>query len=750
MPNHYPAKQPQISSRREQLLKIKVFSAVVLLMMLTVSVIPASALPPMNHRYAAPHLQTASTLTFTAEADARVEEAHQTTNYGSSNSLLVNGASNPDIESFIRFSVSGVTGLIQSARLRVYITTNSSTNGPAAYGANNTWSEAEITWKNRPARASSMLDNEGAVSTNSWVEYNVTPFVMDNGTYTFVLAADSNDGITGSSREGSRPPQLVITFGSRTSTPTSTQPPTATATDTSTATPTFTQSPTASDTPSATPTFTQPPATTSTDTAILPAPSTTTTPTLSQPSDDSTSTPTATATTSSVNPLKFAPNADARVSQLYPTNNYGIATTLRVDGNSGETQTSYIRFTTSGVSAPIQSVKLRVFCTTNGTTNGPKIYLASSNWAESGTGGINWNNRPALLSEAFDNKTAIETNSWMEYDVTSLVSGNGTYTFALVADSTDGVVFSSREGSAAPELVVRREPSVPTTTQTTTPTDTEIATATQTYTPSSDQSPTPTSPGSVVLVGAGDITNCNRNQDEQTAQLLDDIPGTVFTAGDNAYVDGTYTEYINCYEPTWGRHKSRTKPSPGNHEYLTSGAAGYFQYFSNVASYYAYNLGAWRIYSLNSEIGVSATSAQAIWLQNDLTTNPAQCVLAYWHKPRWASGSNHGDNSAMQAIWQILYNAGAELVVNSHEHHYERFAEMNTSGAAVSSGLREIIVGTGGAALYPFGTPKAASQIRNNTTYGVLKLTLRSTGYDWQFVPIAGATFTDSGSSNCH
>jgi len=260
----------------------------------------------------------------------------------------------------------------------------------------------------------------------------------------------------------------------------------------------------------------------------------------------------------------------------------------------------------------------------------------------------------------------------------------------------------------------------------------------------------PTAPGSVTLVGAGDITSCSRSQDELTAQLLDNIPGTVFTAGDNAYTDGNYAEYLNCYEPTWGRHKARTKPSPGNHDYLTSGAAGYFQYFNNVASYYAYNLGAWRIYSLNSEISVSATSAQAAWLQDDLATNPSQCVLAYWHKPRWSSGSNHGNNTSMQSIWQILYNAGAELVLNGHEHHYERFAEMNASGAAVSQGLREIVVGTGGANLYPFGTPLSTSQVRNNTTYGVLKLTLKSTGYDWQFVPIPGSTFVDSGSGTCH
>jgi hypothetical protein len=254
----------------------------------------------------------------------------------------------------------------------------------------------------------------------------------------------------------------------------------------------------------------------------------------------------------------------------------------------------------------------------------------------------------------------------------------------------------------------------------------------------------------VILVGAGDIATCDREEDELTAQLLDSIPGTVFTVGDNAYVNGSYNEYINCYEPTWGRHKLRTKPVPGNHEYNTSGAAGYFQYFGNVPSYYAYDLGSWRIYALNSEINVSESSDQVKWLEEDLAANPSQCVLAYWHTPRWSSGAKNGSRADLQTLWQVLYDAGAELVINGHEHNYERFAALDESGVEVSEGLREIIVGTGGAGLYEFGTPLAASQVRDNTSFGVLKLTLRATGYTWEFVPAANSTFTDSGSSNCH
>ena len=261
--------------------------------------------------------------------------------------------------------------------------------------------------------------------------------------------------------------------------------------------------------------------------------------------------------------------------------------------------------------------------------------------------------------------------------------------------------------------------------------------------------PLQASAASVVLVGAGDIASCSHNNDEATAKLLDNISGTVFTTGDLAYTNGTYTEFTNCYHPTWGRHKSRTKPIPGNHEYNTSGAAGYFKYFSNTRSYYAYNLGDWRIYALNSKIDVSSTSAQVNWLKNDLAANLKKCVLAYWHHPRWSSGSRHGSNSSMQTLWKTLYDAGAELVLNGHEHNYERFKQMNASGSAVSNGLREIVIGTGGAGLYGFGSIRSTSEVRNSSTYGVLKLTLNSTSYSWKFLPVAGKTFTDSGTTSC-
>jgi hypothetical protein len=405
--------------------------------------------------------------------------------------------------------------------------------------------------------------------------------------------------------------------------------------------------------------------------------------------------------------------------------NYGDSTTLQVDGETDSRHESFIRFTVTGVSGTIRSARLRLYVTDNGTENGPAIYATNNSWSENE---ITWNNRPASTSEAVDNKERLSTNSWVEYDVTPLIGGEGTFSFVLVADSSNAVHFSSRQGIQPPQLVLMLE---------------DISGSTPTVTPTGSSE-------SVVLVGAGDISECDNDNDELTAQLLDAIPGTVFTTGDNAYNRGTYNEYLNCYEPTWGRHKERTKPVPGNHEYRSEGAAGYIQYFNNVPSYYAYNLGGWRIYALNSEIDASAGSPQLLWLQTDLAANPRRCVLAYWHRPRWSSGKEHGNDADYQAFWQILYEAGAELVINGHEHLYERFAEMDATGAPVSQGLREIVVGTGGASLYEFDTPLPSSEVRDSSTFGVLKLTLRTDSYDWEFIPVQGESFTDRGTTNCH
>ena len=238
--------------------------------------------------------------------------------------------------------------------------------------------------------------------------------------------------------------------------------------------------------------------------------------------------------------------------------------------------------------------------------------------------------------------------------------------------------------------------------------------------------------------------------------MLDGLAGTVLALGDLAYNDGTATEFANCYDPSWGRHKARTKPAPGNHEYNTPGATGYYGYFGAAAGdptkgYYSYDLGEWHIIVLNSNIARTAGSAQDVWLRADLAANTKTCTLAYWHHPRFSSSSVHGNNVTMAPFWDALYAANADVVLVGHDHSYERFAPQTPAAAAdPTRGIRQFVVGTGGRSHYAIGTVQPNSQVYNGNTFGVLKLTLSTTSYAWQFVPVAGGTFTDSGTGNCH
>jgi hypothetical protein len=265
-------------------------------------------------------------------------------------------------------------------------------------------------------------------------------------------------------------------------------------------------------------------------------------------------------------------------------------------------------------------------------------------------------------------------------------------------------------------------------------------------------SPSPPPPASTqIFVGAGDIAMCDANS-EATAKLLDAIGGTVFALGDQAYFSGTADEYRRCYDPTWGRHKGRTRPVPGNHEYLSAGAAPYYAYFGTNAGpaglgYYSFDVGSWHAIALNSNIDVSAGSAQAAWLRGDLAASRARCTIAYWHHPLFTSGPD-GPSPEMRDFWRLLYDAGADVVLNGHEHLYERFAPQDPTGTAdPSRGIREFIAGTGGAVLYQPITVRPNSE-RLLTAFGVLKLTLQADGYQWEFIPVSGGG--DSGGGTCH
>jgi hypothetical protein len=277
----------------------------------------------------------------------------------------------------------------------------------------------------------------------------------------------------------------------------------------------------------------------------------------------------------------------------------------------------------------------------------------------------------------------------------------------------------------------------------------------------------------VTVLAAGDIAFCERGLLRRfadlvegnfgqpgapaTAALLDGLPGTILILGDLAYWNGSAEDFRDCYDRSWGRHKARSRPVPGNHEYRSPGAGPYFDYWGQAAGapgkgYYSFELGAWHVVALNSNIDAGAGSAQAAWLRRDLAASGARCILAYWHHPLFNSGK-HGDRPEMREAFRALHAAGADVVLAGHAHNYERFAPMDAEGRRdPARGLRSFVVGTGGAQLKAdmiSDPPRENSEAVDGSTWGLLELTLYATRYAWRFVPVEGGGFEDSGEAPC-
>jgi hypothetical protein len=255
---------------------------------------------------------------------------------------------------------------------------------------------------------------------------------------------------------------------------------------------------------------------------------------------------------------------------------------------------------------------------------------------------------------------------------------------------------------------------------------------------------------SEIILAVGDIAGCpEQYKDEATARMVADLGGTVLPLGDLVYQNGTRWQFRNCYDPSWGRLRSRSRPTPGNHEYRTDEAAPYYEYFGSRAGppgkgYYTFTLGAWRIYSLNSE---RLIVEQTTWLRRHLNQNPSKCVLAFWHQPLYTSAES--PTPAVRPLFHELFRAGAEVVLNGHQHNYERFAPQDADSNYRAHGVRQFVVGTGGAPLEGFVSMAKNSRVRYAKGWGVLRMTLSPDKYSWRFLPVAGAPPADSGSAEC-
>jgi hypothetical protein len=336
----------------------------------------------------------------------------------------------------------------------------------------------------------------------------------------------------------------------------------------------------------------------------------------------------------------------------------------------------------------------------------------------------------------------------------------GTVGFALSARTVRAfVVASRRDRRHAPSLVVRRRAA-----------DRAAGTGSPPRQPGAAVGGAGAVPGGRTLVAAAGDLSCEPGQDDPCRQqatsdlVLAQNPALFLALGDLAYGEGTLDQLRSWYEPTWGRLGDRVRAVPGNHEYRTAGAAGYFDFFNGPGGatgragergrgWYSFDAGGWHVVALNSECteitgGCGPGSPEEAWLRADLAAHPAACTLAFWHEPRFSSGP-HSDQPLVAPLWQALQDAGADLVLSGHDHHYERFARQDAGGAADPRGLREFIVGTGGKGTRPVVRVAPHSEARDDASLGALLLTLRPGGYDWRFAAAVG-TFSDAGSDTCH
>ena len=641
----------------------------------------------------------AATQTFAPTDDTYASFTDSTTPQGSRPYVRIRAdSSGSPKRTFLKFSVSGVSGPVTSATLRIYSIWNSASGIQVRSAATN-WSEQTLTWVNAPAYSSTVTAASTSYPANVWISLNVTPLVTGNGTYSFALTTPSGETMLASKEGGAAtaPQLLVQTSGS----PSNTSPPSVSGT-----------------------------------------------------AQDGQTLSANAGSWSGDQPIGFAyqwrrcdsgggscADINGAGGQSYALTSADVGSTIRVavTGSNGAGSSS-------ASSDPTQVVQAAA-PTPPSNTSPPSISGTAQNGQTLSASAGNWNGTPPIgfayqwrrCDSGGGSCADISGASGQSYMVGSADVGS-TIRVAVTGSNAAG----SSSASSAPTSVV-------------TAADPVVGAA-------GDIACDPADPN--FNGGAGTASACHMRAVSDL--LLQSHLTAVLGLGDEQYECAGLSAFASSYDPTWGRLKSITYPAPGNHEYQTSGgtncdaagnAAGYYTYFGSAAGdpskgYYSFDLGTWHLIALNASCakvgGCGAGSPEEIWLKNDLATHTNRCTLAFWHNPRYSSGGV-GNDSTFSPFWQDLYNANAELVLVGHDHEYERFAPQNaSSGLDTARGIREFVVGTGGKTHTSFATIRANSEVRNNDTFGFLKLTLHPSSYDWQFVPEPGKTFADSGSTACH
>jgi acid phosphatase type 7 len=479
--------------------------------------------------------------------------------------------------------------------------------------------------------------------------------------------------------------------------------------------------------------------------------------------------------------------ADAFVLKSNPTLNKGTATSLRARNVA---KVSYMRFNVPPVpeGEVVSSAILQVAATTGSQcTLGVDVLRAASNsWSETA---ITWANQPGTTGPVLDVETRSSAGLQL-FDVSAAVTAGGPVSFVLrhaagCRASADATFRSRESGLDPPQLLVDTgaEPAAACadgldndadglTDHPADPGCVDVSDSDET----DPADPTdPPAPGDVTVAAAGDIV-CNpsssvfagvdpaRCQHRGTDDLLSGADA-ILPLGDLQYSAGTLDQFTRGFDPSWGQFAAATFPVPGNHEYQTVGAQGYFDYWASKArptggtnGYHSFDLGSWHVIGLNSSghgcsdgPACSEGSPQNDFLEQDLAATSESCILAYWHAPLFNSGSGHGDAPAVRPFWDDLYLAGADIVLNGHEHSYQRFTKQDPSGNAAANGIREFVVGTGGSERYALAaTPDPGLEYGNADSFGVLRLTLHADGYSWRFLDVTGTVLDSGGPVPCN
>jgi hypothetical protein len=653
-----------------------------------------------------------NTATFKPVADAYTSSDKPTTNFGTSTTLRVDA--NPVSTSYLRFDVQGLGSRVTKATLRVYSNTDASSKGADLRSvASSAWGETTLNYSNRPATGSTIVSHTGAFTPGQWISFDATSLVTGNGLVSMALTTTSTTSRGFQSREvATNAPQLIV--------------------ETADATPpgvTLTAPANGSSTSSATPTFSGAAGTVVDDSATVRVKVYAGALAIGIPVRLLTTTRTGASWSADATPALSDGVYTAQAEQSDAAGNTGFSSANTFVVAAGPVEPPPVLDTTPpavSLATPADGSSIGdatpTFSGGAGTESGDAATVTVNVYAGTSASGTPVQSRSADANGS----------SWSVDASPPLALG----TYTARAEQTD---LAGNRGVSSANTFTVRNPVV-------------LA--------AGDIACDSTSPN--YNAGLGTSNSCHQ---KATSDLLaNPSDADILALGDTQYENAAYDQFQQVFDPTWGRFKSRIHPVAGNHEYQTPAAAGYFDYFNGIGNttgpagergkgYYSFDVGTWHLIALNSNCpevgGCAAGSPQEQWLRADLAAHPNACTLAFWHHPLFSSGM-HGNNLVMAPIWQAIYEAHADVVLTGHDHLYERYGPQSASGAPEPArGVREFVVGTGGQSHYTLQTVQPNSAIRSTDAFGVLKLTLRGNGYDWQFLPEAGQTFTDSGSAQC-